>query len=59
MSYSFETPLNGLKFWDQPVFDAHIHVWSGNFYAKFVHWVEHYYKNFYCLGMMNSKPIVH
>lgn len=52
MSYSFETPLDGIKFWDQPVFDAHIHVWSANFYAKFVHLVENYYKAFYCLGMM-------
>ena len=55
MSNSFENPLDGLKFWDQPVFDAHIHVWSGNFYAKFVHWVEHYYKTFYCLGMMQPE----
>ena len=55
MSYSFETPLEGIKFWDSPVFDAHIHVWSGKFYDKFVHWVEHYYKTFYCLGMMQPE----
>ena len=55
MSYSFENPLDGLTFWDQPVFDAHIHVWSGKFYSKFVHWVEHYYKTFYCLGMMQPE----
>ena len=55
MSYSFENPLDGLKFWDEPVFDAHIHVWSGKFYEKFVHWVESYYKKFYCLGMMTPE----
>lgn len=55
MSYSFENPLDGLTFWNEPIFDAHIHVWSGKFYPKFVNWVQGYYKKFYCLGMMTPE----
>ena len=56
MHYSFEKPLEGLKFWDEPVFDAHIHVWSGIFYEKFVNWIQNsYYKKFSCLGMMTPE----
>jgi hypothetical protein len=55
MEYSFEEPLKGITFWDEPVFDAHLHVWDARFYPKFVRWVEHYFNKFHCLGMMKPE----
>lgn len=59
MEFSYDSPLNGIKVWNKPIFDTHIHIWKPDHYKLFVKWANIYYgkkmSNFYCLGMAEPK----
>jgi len=55
--YSLNEPLNGLKHWNKPVIDTHLHFWDEQLIPFFFHWAEYYFPDVKVVSMMPPEMI--